>query len=78
MSLQVACCLLIWLNILVRRDLLQVGFKFVHVYATCAAVQVHGLKGLFVGVMPRVGRRALQQAFAWYNGALFPLQLKIL
>uniref|UniRef100_A0A7I4EFQ3 Uncharacterized protein n=1 Tax=Physcomitrium patens TaxID=3218 RepID=A0A7I4EFQ3_PHYPA len=26
---------------------------------------VHGLKGLFVGVMPRVGRRALQQAFAW-------------
>ncbi|CAK9233358.1 unnamed protein product [Sphagnum troendelagicum] len=28
-------------------------------------VKVHGMKGLFVGVMPRVGRRALQQAFAW-------------
>ncbi|KAG0590002.1 hypothetical protein KC19_1G062900 [Ceratodon purpureus] len=28
-------------------------------------VEVHGLKGLFVGVVPRVGRRALQQAFAW-------------
>lgn len=28
-------------------------------------VEVHGLKGLFVGVVPRAGRRALQQAFAW-------------
>ncbi|CAM6109335.1 unnamed protein product [Calypogeia fissa] len=28
-------------------------------------VQVEGLRGLFVGVIPRVGRRGLQQAFSW-------------
>ncbi|CAM6103316.1 unnamed protein product [Calypogeia fissa] len=28
-------------------------------------VQVEGLRGLFVGVVPRVGRRGLQQAFSW-------------
>ncbi|KAG0593934.1 hypothetical protein M758_UG032900 [Ceratodon purpureus] len=39
-------------------------------------VEVHGLKDLFVGVVPRIGRRALQQAFAWYEGKLYYLRLK--
>ncbi|KAI5075327.1 hypothetical protein GOP47_0009403 [Adiantum capillus-veneris] len=30
-----------------------------HVY------QVHGIRGFFAGVLPRAGRRALHQAFAW-------------